>query len=290
MRDMDKKTVVLCPNPYKDKGLEFTARVRGRLEGAGFEVKVSPEYLDGDLLLPTDGWDFCTLEEEADGARLVVSLGGDGTIMHTARRLIGHPVPIIGVNLGTIGFLTELERGDMERLTAAARGCYTLSPRMMLKVELERGGEIIFSDYALNDVALRGITQTIHMLARGDGRRMLEFSGDGLVVATPTGSTAYSMAAGGPLVEPTAENLILTPICAHVLAVRSFVLAPERVVTVDIHCIRGADAIISVDGGRFDVYDGDVLHVKKSRHQTLLAHVGSKAFYDIVFEKLGERK
>lgn len=287
---MDKKRVVLCPNPYKDEGLEVTRQARALLENAGFEVKVTPEYLDGDLLLPSEGTDFCSLEDVIDGAELVVSLGGDGTIMHTARRMIGHLVPIIGVNLGTVGFLAELERGDIARLITAAEGNYTPSPRMMLEVELERGGEVIFSDYALNDVALHGITQTIHMLARGDGRRMLEFSGDGLVVATPTGSTAYSMSAGGPLVEPTAENLILTPICAHALAARSFVLAPDRVVTVDIRCIRGRSAIISVDGGRFDVHDGDVLHVKKSRHQTLLAHVGSKAFYDIVFEKLGERK
>lgn len=287
---MDRKRVVLCPNPYKDEGLRVTEQARSLLENAGFEVKVSPEYLDGDLLLPAEGADFCALEDVIDGAELVVSLGGDGTIMHTARRMIGHLVPIIGVNLGTIGFLAELERGDIARLITAAGGSYTPSPRMMLEVELERGGEIIFSDYALNDVALHGITQTIHMLARGDGRRMLEFSGDGLVVATPTGSTAYSMSAGGPLVEPTAENLILTPICAHALAARSFVLAPDRVVTVDIRCIRDRSAIISVDGGRFDVRDGDVLHVKKSRHQTLLAHVGSKAFYDIVFEKLGERK
>lgn len=287
---MDKKRVILCPNPYKDAGLAVTAQARAMLEGAGFEVKISPEYLDGDLLLPADGMDFCRLEDVIDGAELVVSLGGDGTIMHTARRMIGYCVPIIGVNLGSIGFLAELERGDLARLITAARGSYTPSPRMMLEVGLERAGKTVFTDYALNDVALHGITRTIHMLARGDGRRMLEFSGDGLVVATPTGSTAYSMAAGGPLVEPTAENLILTPICAHALAARSFVLAPDRVVTVDIRCIRGRAAIISVDGGRFDVRDGDVLRVKKSGYRTLLAHVGSKAFYDIVFEKLGEGK
>jgi NAD+ kinase len=199
-------------------------------------------------------------------------------------------VPIIGVNLGTVGFLAELECCDITRLITAAEGNYTPSPRMMIKVELERGGKTIFSDYALNDVAIHGITQTIHMVAQGDGRRIIEFSGDGLVVSTPTGSTAYSMSAGGPLVEPTAENIILTPICAHALAARSFVLAPDRVVTVNISCIRGRSAIISVDGGRFDVQDGDVLRVRKSGYQTVLAHVGYKGFYDIVFEKLGERK
>lgn len=287
---MEKKKVILCPNPYKDEELAVTAEARALLESAGFEVKISPEYLDGDALLPMEGTDFCDLTDVIDEAVLVVSLGGDGTIMHTARRMIGYRVPVIGVNLGTVGFLTELEYCDLARLITAAEGNYTLSPRMMLNVELERDGEIVFSDYALNDVSLHGITQTINMVAWGDGRRIIEFSGDGLVVATPTGSTAYSMSAGGPLVEPTVENIILTPICAHALLARSFVLAPDRVVTVNVSCPRDRRAIISVDGGQFDVFDGDVLRVSKAAYQTLLAHVGSKAFYDVVFEKLGERK
>ncbi len=287
---MEKKRVVLCPNPYKDEGLKVTYEAKELLENAGFEVKVSPEYLAGDALLQFEGDDICDIDDVIDGTSLVVSLGGDGTIMHTARRIIGHKVPVIGVNLGTIGFLAELERGDLYRLITAAGGSYTPSPRMMLKIKLERDGECAFMDYALNDVAIHGITQTIHIVACGDGRKITEFSGDGLVVATPTGSTAYSMSAGGPLVEPTAENIILTPICAHALLARSFVLAPDRLVTVQVSCIRGRKAIMSVDGGNFELKDGDLLKIRKSGYQTLLAHVGSKAFYDIVFEKLGERK
>lgn len=287
---MKKRRVILCPNPYKDVGLEVTREAQALLENAGFDVFISPEYLDGDAPLSMEGHDFCCLEDVVEGAALVVSLGGDGTIMHTARRIIGHRVPIIGVNLGTVGFLTELERTDLYRLITAARGVYTPSPRMMLKVKLKRGGETIFLDYALNDVALHGINQTIHLVACGDGRRITEFSGDGLVLATPTGSTAYSMSAGGPLVEPTAENIILTPICAHALAARSFVLAPDRLVTVEVHLKRGRKAMMSVDGGSIELEDGDLLKVRKANDQTLLAHVGFKAFYDIVFEKLGERK
>lgn len=287
---MEKKRVVLCANPYKDEGLKVTCEARDLLESAGFEVKISPEYLDGDVLLPCAGVEFSDFESSIQGAALVVSLGGDGTIMHTARRLIGHHVPVIGVNLGTVGFLAELEYSDLYRLVTAAQGNYTPSPRMMLKVMVERGGQEVYSDYALNDVSIHGITQTIHLTALGDGRKIIEFSGDGLVVATPTGSTAYSMSAGGPLVEPTAENIILTPICAHALLARSFVLAPDRTVTVEVSCIRGRKAIMSVDGGSFELRDGDILRARKAGYQTLLAHVGSKAFYDIVFEKLGERK
>ena len=287
---MEKKRVILCPNPYKDVGLEVTMEAKSLLENAGFAVCISPEYLDGDAPLPMKGYDFCRVEDVVEGAALVVSLGGDGTFMHTARRIIGHRVPIIGVNLGNVGFLTELERSDLYRLITAAQGIYTPSPRMTLKVKLERAGEVVFFDYALNDVAIHGINQTIHLVACGDGRRITEFSGDGLVVATPTGSTAYSMSAGGPLVEPTAENIILTPICAHALIARSFVLAPDRMVTVEVQLKRGRKALMSVDGGSIELQDGDLLKVRKSAYQTLLAHVGSKAFYDIVFEKLGERK
>ncbi len=287
---MDKKRrVILCPNPYKDKELRFTLEVMNMLENAGYEVKISPEYLPGDEAVNHKGIELCELKDVVDGAVLVVSLGGDGTIMHTARRMIGHRVPIIGVNLGTIGFLAELESGDIVRLITAAAGNYVPSPRMMLKVKLERRGEEVFKDYALNDVSIRGISQTIHVLACGDGRRIIEYSGDGLVVATPTGSTAYSMSAGGPIVEPTAENIILTPICAHALATRSFVLAPDRLVTVQVSRLRDRRAMMSVDGGDFELEEGDLLKIRKGEYQTMLAHVGHKAFYDIVYEKLGER-
>ena len=283
------KRVILCPNPYKDINLDVTREAKRLLEAAGFAVNICPEVLDE--LPDAIPADIACSEflDVIDGAELVVSLGGDGTIMHTIRRMIGHRIPVIGVNLGTIGFLAELERGDLPRLVEAARGNFVLSPRMMLQVEVLRDGEIVFSNYALNDVSLHGIVQTIHMTARGDDRKILEFSGDGVVISSPTGSTAYSMSAGGPIVEPTAENLILTPICAHALIARSFVLAPDRVVTVQVSNLR-CKAFISADGGYFDILDGDILRVRKAAHQALIAHVGEKAFYDIVFEKLGEAR
>ena len=284
-----KKKVILCPNPYKDRGLKTTREAKALLEANGFEVRVSPEYLDepGENY-PAD-LESCELADVIEGAALVVSLGGDGTIMHTARRMIGYEIPVIGVNLGTVGFLAELEQQELHRLVAAARGDFIPSPRMMLQVEVERGGEIVFSNYALNDVSVHGIVQTIHLTACGDGRKILEFSGDGIVISSPTGSTAYSLSAGGPIVEPTAEGLILTPICAQALMARSFVLEPDRVVTVQVRDLR-CTAVISVDGGNFEMLEDDLLIVRKADHKTMIAHVGNKAFYDIVFEKLGDAK
>ncbi len=283
------RRVILCPNPTKDDRLETSRQAKAMLERAGFEVCICPEFVDGrpdDL--PAD-LPLRELEEVIDGASLVVSLGGDGTIMHTARRLMGYDIPIIGVNLGTMGFMAELDRSELEMLLPAARGEFTPSPRMMLEVRVERDGETVFRDFALNDVFVHGVLQTIRMTARGDGRKILEFSGDGIVISSPTGSTAYSLSAGGPIVEPTAENLILTPICATALTARSFVLAPDRVVTVTLRDLR-CKAFLSADGGSFELRGGDTLIVRKAEHKTLIAHVGDKAFYDIVFEKLGDAK
>ena len=276
-----KRKVVLCPNPYKDKDLEVTREARELLMQAGMEVAVSPEELGDEGIKLPDSIEYCELEEAIEGA--------DGTIMHTARRMVGHRVPLIGVNLGSVGFLSELERSDIGRLVTAAQGHFTPSPRMMLRVELVRKGEVVFSSYALNDATVHGIMQIIHVVACADGRRILEYNGDGIVVCSPTGSSAYSMSAGGPLVEPTVENLILTPICPHALLARSCVLAPDRVVTVEISRLRGK-AMLSVDGVDVNMEDGDTVRVRKSGYQTMLAHVGSKSFYDIVFEKLGDTK
>lgn len=284
-----KRKVVLCPNPYKDKNLEVTLEAREMLHRAGMDVAISPEFLGDEGIVLPENIEYLELDEALENAVLVVSLGGDGTIMHTARRMIGHRVPIIGVNLGSVGFLSELERSDIARLVTAAEGNFTPSPRMMLKVELVRKGEVVFSSYALNDATVHGIMQIIHVTACGDGRRILEFNGDGIVVASPTGSSAYSMSAGGPLVEPTVENIIITPVCPHALLARSCILAPNKVVTVEISRLRGK-AMLSVDGIDVNLEDGDIVRVRKSGYQTMLAHVGSKSFYDIVFEKLGDNR
>ena len=149
----------------------------------------------------------------------------------------------------------------------------------------------MFSDTALNDAVISGIVQNIRLLAKGDGDRILSFSGDGVIVSSPTGSTAYSMAAGGPLVEPGAEAIVLTPVCAHMLAARSFVLGPERVVTIlpeDVS--EGRRVVLSVDGrGLIDLADGDQVIVKRSKYKLLMADLGTRSFYETAFDKLGER-
>ncbi len=278
--------IVICPNVNRDGGLACTREIRGLLTAQGHETVVSPIY--GEV----PGMETAPLEEAMKGASLVVSLGGDGTILHLAPRIMSYDVPLVGVNLGHKGFLTELDRTTAHRIADAANGNFTVVPRMMLDVEIIRGGRRIFFDTAINEALISGIVQNVRLTALGDGERILTFSGDGLIVCSPTGSTAYSMSAGGPLVEPGAENIILTPICAHMLAARSFVLTADRVVAVCPEDVGPEKrCILSVDGrGMTDLQEGDGVVVRKSSHKLLMAHLGLKSFYETAFEKLGERE
>lgn len=281
--------VVLCPNPHRDPELKATLTARKLLEQAGKTVLISPVFGSDEEICTPAHVETVPLSQSLRGASLLVSLGGDGTILHTARAAIGTEVPILGVNLGHKGFLAELESNELYRLLDAAEGRYTLMRRMMLDVELHRKGRLAFSDCALNDAVVRGVVSTLRLQAFGDGIRITGFSGDGIIVSTPTGSTAYSMAAGGPLVEPSADNIILTPICAHNLAARSFILAPDRQITIRTGKLAEKRALLSVDGDNLaELLDGDEILVRRSKNVTLLAHVSGKSFYETAYEKLAE--
>jgi len=278
------KTIVLCPNMTRDANLECTLRVKDMLETAGYRILVSPVYGHSTAVVETP------LEEALKEASLLVTLGGDGTILRIAPLVMHAEVPIVGVNLGHKGFLATLDLETIEKLPEIAEGNCEIVPRMMIDVKLYRGGRLIFTDTAINDAVISGIVQNVTLTTYGDDHRIFTFSGDGIIVSSPTGATAYSLSAGGPLVEPGAEDIILTPICAHDLAARSFVLQPDRRVTVVPVELGEKRCVLSVDGrGTVDLRDGDRVVVTKSKNKTLLVHHGSKSFYETAFEKLGER-
>lgn len=279
------KRVVLCANVGRDESLAFTRGVRAMLEENGCEAVICPIYGETPEVPARD------LREELKTADLLVTLGGDGTILHLAPLIKDFSVPLVGINLGHMGFLTELDRATAPKLLEAAAGRYEIIPRMMLDITCLRGGKVLFSDTAINEALISGVVQNVRLTALGDGERILTFSGDGIIVCSPTGSTAYSMAAGGPLVEPQAENLILTPICAHMLAARSFVLSPERVVTVLPRELEGRRCILSCDGREMtELMEGDRVIVRRSEHRLYFADLGLRSFYETAFEKLGERE
>ena len=281
--------ILLLPNAHRDERLEATCRLAQHLRANGHEVVIRPFLSDG--LPEMDHPEVCRLsvEEAIAGARLVVTLGGDGTILQISRHMAGTGVPIIGVNMGNKGFLAELEETELMRILEVAEGRYTLQSRMMLDVELWRGGEKIYSDRALNEGVVRALVNLIQLEAYGDEREITAFSGDGIIVSTPTGSTAYSMAAGGPLVEPDSDCIILTPICTFRLAARSIVLNPDRRVRIRVPEQGEKPVMLSVDGMSVEFRDGDELCLRRSEKRLLMARLGGRSFYDIVFEKLNDK-
>ena len=282
--------VLLCPSVSRDKDLAVTKKVNEMITEYGAETAVCPLF-DGKQMPLTNGLEYSDLQKEAETADMAIAFGGDGTILRTARAVAEFGVPIIAVNMGNIGFMAELEPDDTDRITQILRGDYKIVNRIMLNVELVRAGKTVYSDFALNDVVVKGASKIINLEIFGGEHAITSFSGDGTVIATPTGSTAYSMAAGGPIVEPDASNIIITPICPHELAAKSFVLAPERVVRVKLGKAKSNPAVISVDGGDpVNFFNGDEIIVKVSPRQTKFIQISNKSFYRKVYEKLGEKR
>ena len=279
--------IAICPNPFRDKGCELSRRVAALLNENGFETCYCPIFAeDGDAILPPE-FPVRRLSEAAAQCSLVVVIGGDGTILHAARQVHPLEVTMLGINLGSKGFLANLEPEEYEYVLKAARGEYRLSRRMKLDVSLWRGGREICRDQALNDVVMHGYGDCIKITAFCNGNRITAFSGDGIILSTPTGSTGYSMSAGGPIVEPNAEAILLSPICAHMMSSRSFVLRADNVITIEMEKQHDRRAYLSVDGTSVtDLSGGDRLVVTRSESSTHRADLGLRNFYDIAFDKL----
>ena len=283
--------VVLSPNPYRDRGLKAAQAAEKILKAAGVETAICLPFAveSGNIEFPKH-IQFKQTEEELKDADILVCFGGDGTILHAAKDANQHHVPTLGVNLGSVGFMAELELGELSMLSKLPAGKYAVEDRMMLDVTVRRDGKVIYSDIALNDAALTkgAVARVVDLEVLGDKTTITKMSADGVVISTPTGSTAYSMSAGGPIVEPTAENIIVTPICPHALSARSFVLGHERTVSIKLGRMARKTAFLSVDGGKaFKLNGGDVVETKMSKSKTRLVRVTGRTFYEILNHKLG---
>jgi len=278
--------VAICPNPFRDTGLEITRKAKKMLEDEGFKVIICPVFANDECILPDD-LEYSQIEELGDDCSLVLAVGGDGTILSVVRRMENSSIAVLGINLGTKGFMAELEPSDLHLIVDAAKGEHKLSCRMMLDVFVVRNGEVVYSDCALNDAVIHGYGDCVNLTVWCNGDKVSSFSGDGIILSTPTGSTGYSMSAGGPIVEPNASNIIISPICAHMMGSRSFVIDPERTVSVKAEKIHDRRAYLSVDGNSvLDIKSGDYVTVKKSIRNTLMADLGLHSFFEIAFTKL----
>lgn len=277
--------IILTPNPYRDRNFQTVREAMRILTQAGAEVKIClPFEVDRGYELPRD-IRFCRLDRELPTANMVICFGGDGTILHMAKAATRSGVPILGVNIGTMGFMAELESSELQELSRVASGDYEIDDRMMLDVTVHRDRDIIFHDICLNDAAITkgAVARIVHLKVDCDEIQALECGGDGVIVATPTGSTAYSLSAGGPIMEPEAKGILITPVCAHEVGSRCIVVSDSRVVNVGLMHNARRNAFLSVDGGKATKINmGDVITIRKSNLTTKLVRLKSRSFFDVV--------
>ena len=282
------KNVILTPNPYRDRNFAAVRSAMQILKDAGLRVSLClPFEVDRGYELPKD-LRFSRLDRELPNADAIVCFGGDRTILHTAKAATRRGIPILGVNIGTMGFLAELESSEIGELSKLATGNYKLDPRMMLDVTIQRDRDIIFHDICLNDVCITkgAVARIVYLSVECDGIQALSCGGDGVIVSTPSGSTAYNLSAGGPIVEPDARNMIITPICAHDMASRCIVTSDRRVITVRMTQNARRNAFVSVDGGKSVRLNlGDTVTIRRSKLETKLLKLNDRSFYDVVNAK-----
>ena len=230
-----------------------------------------------------------TIEEIGKRADLAIVLGGDGTMLNIARKLAPYDVPLVGINQGRLGFLTDLSIDTMlETLGSMLDGRYVTERRMLLYVEVARGAASIFSALALNDVAVnRGIGgNMIEFEVRINGEYVYSLRSDGLIVATPTGSTAYALSSGGPILHPNLDLIALVPVSPHTLSNRPIVVGPDAIVEILMH--RTAVARVHSDShSHFDLHEHDKVVVRRSPHEVTLLHSADHSYYRMLREKLG---
>lgn len=280
------KKVGLVVNIQKENALEVARGIEIWFQDKGTEViwLEQKSYFQGkkDTVPPLN------LSSDLD---MILVLGGDGTLLNTARAVAKNQIPLLGVNMGHLGFLTEVELSGMfYSFEKILNGEFRTEERMMLACNVVRKGQAIKSFLALNDIVVtKGAFSRMIMLdAFVDGHFVDTYPADGLIISSPTGSTAYSLSAGGPLVSPEMELMLVTPICPHTLYSRPMVVCPQMEVRVILRSEKG-EVMLTVDGQYgYKLEHEDEIMIKKSSLKTRLIRLQEKTFYDILREKLRE--
>lgn len=272
------KTFCVIVNEEKDAGCTVANVIRSYLEK--FESCVTIYNYTDDFVVSPD-------------TDMAIVLGGDGTVIQVAKKLAGKKVPILGVNLGTLGFLTEVERPRMyQALDAILSGNYTTEKRMVLSGSIESGEQ---ESLAINEIIVgkRDIGRMITMSVWVNDALMDTYVADGVLVATPTGSTAYNLSAGGPVLSPNMEALVITPICPHSLNKRSLVVSSRDSIRIQVEKTRESyidEAFIRCDGERlWTAQTGDVVYIKKADESFEVVCIGDVGFYEKMRGKLNRR-
>jgi NAD+ kinase len=240
--------------------------------------------------LPQQGWEFVNRRTLARQSNLAIVVGGDGTLLHSARTLVDFQVPILGVNLGRLGFLTDISPEELtRRLEEILNGHFREDQRSLLHAEIMRDGRAITQADALNDVVVhkREMARMIEVEAYLDGRYITAYRSDGLIISTPTGSTAYALSGGGPIVHPALEAVLLVPICPHTLTQRPIVVDAESQIEIRVDESNTTDIQVTCDGQiGLDIRPGDRVVIRKKRRKLRLLHPTGHDYFELLRAKL----
>lgn len=286
---MAERRILLVPHPRRPEVQDLAAEAARRLLDAGIGVCVPDEAPSAHLAQHVPGVVLARPESPAQGCELVVILGGDGTILRAAELSRGTDVPLLGVNFGHVGFLAEAEREDLHAtVDHIVDRQYSVENRMTLEVRAVRNGEPVFTSWALNEVTVEKASRErmIELTVEIDGRPLSTWGCDGVVMATPTGSTAYAFSAGGPIVWPDVEALLLCPISAHALFARPVVVGPGSHLAVEVVANTEAAGVVWCDGRRaVDLPPGARIEVQRSAEPVRLARLTDGPFTDRLVAK-----
>ena len=284
---MFMKSFFIYPNMRKGDAVALVPQVCARLRRDGVRLILPMQMRAAAPEVP--GADYMETDEAIRVADAAVVLGGDGTMLRIAQAAAQNDVPLLGVNVGHVGFMTELEPGELGEMEKLFDGYSSIDSRMMLHVSVIRNQRVVYENDALNDIVIAKGTafRVVRVCISADDEEVTSFNGDGVIVATPTGSTAYGLSAGGPVIEPSAENMAVIPICAHALTAKSFVFSPERRIMLTASCEGGSEVFVSADGGQgFAVRPDDRVIITRSPLRTRLVRLKGISFYKILQQKL----
>ncbi len=275
---MSARKVLLVIHPTKPEAALFAAELATALGGAGFEVLSNYSKSLGGVRTLSAG-------EDLSGCEIAVVLGGDGTILRAAEIVRGHKIPVLGINMGNVGFLAEIGRPKVAAIVESLLSeSYRGESRLVLKHSVERNGITVAEGWALNEVTVsRNDSQMVELFVQIDGRPLSRWGCDGVIAATPTGSTAYAFSAGGPVVWPEVHAIIFLPLAAHALFSRPMVISPDSTIAID---LESDGAILSSDGMRtLDLLQGDRVTIGKDGLSIELVHMDESGFTDRIVAK-----
>lgn len=283
-----KKAYVIT-NPHKDYNLKILNKVKSVLEDNGVQCVTNEMRLSSEIETV-----YSTNPDDIDNdTDYIVVIGGDGTLIQAARDLKNLDIPMIGINLGHLGYLAEIEQDRLEEsLSMMIQGKYKVESRIMLNGSVYRAGKLIYEDISLNDIVLSryGNLRVIDFKVYVNDEYLNMYSADGVIIATPTGSTAYNLSAGGPILEPCAGIIVITPICSHTLSARSIVLSAESKITIEVCNNRHSDdnsAMVYFDGNNtFTLNEGDIIEINKSNLDTKIMKLNNMSFVEVLHKKM----